>query len=65
MDKTLDPRIIELQNKIKAKENEREKSLVYFEDFYQKMSDLLSSYESNYETIVSTINTTNTTNQDQ
>ena len=62
MDKTLDPRIIELQNKIKVKENEREKSFVYFEDFYQKMSDMLGSYESNYETIVSTINTTN---QDQ
>ena len=59
MDKTLDPRIIELQNKIKAKENEREKSYVYFEDFYQRMSDMLGSYESNYETIVSTMNTSN------
>ena len=59
MDKTLDPRIVELQNKIKTKENEREKSYVYFEDFYQRMSDMLGSYESNYETIVSTMNTSN------
>ena len=59
MDKTLDPRIIELQNKIKTKENEREKSYVYFEDFYQRMSDMLGSYESNYETIVSTMNISN------
>ena len=56
LDKTIDPRIIELQNIIKNKEKDKEKSMNYFEDFYKKMSDILDVYETNYENIKSTIN---------
>ena len=56
LDKTIDPRIIELQNIIKSKEKDKEKSMNYFEDFYKKMSDILDVYETNYENIKSTIN---------
>ena len=56
LDKTIDPRIIELQNIIKSKEKDKEKSMNYFEDFYKKMSDILDMYETNYENIKSTIN---------
>ena len=56
LDKTIDPRIIELQNLIKSKEKDKEKSMNYFEDFYKKMSDILDVYETNYENIKSTIN---------
>ena len=52
-------RILELQNKIKIKEKENEKQLAYFEIFYQNMNEILSHYESRYDTIKSTINTTN------
>ena len=56
LDKTIDPRIVELQNIIKTKEKDTEKSMNYFEDFYKKMSDILDVYETNYENIKSTIN---------
>ena len=56
LDKTIDPRIVELQNIIKTKEKDKEKSMNYFEDFYKKMSDILDVYETNYENIKSTIN---------
>ena len=56
LDKTIDPRIVELQNIIKSKEKDKEKSMNYFEDFYKKMSDILDVYENNYENIKSTIN---------
>ena len=56
LDKTIDPKIAELQNIIKYKEREKEKSMNYFEDFFKKMNDMLGFYESNYETIKSTIN---------
>ena len=62
LDKTIDPKIVELQNIIKNKEIEKEKSMNYFEEFYQKMSDMLGMYESNYETFKSTINSSGTTN---
>jgi hypothetical protein len=58
LDKTIDPRIVELQNIIKSKEKDKEKSMNYFEDFYKKMSDILDVYETNYENIKSTINST-------
>ena len=51
--------ILELENKIKMKEKEREKQFSYCELFYQSMNDILSQYESKYDTIKSTINTTN------
>jgi hypothetical protein len=54
-----DKRIIELQNKIKIKEKETEDQIKYCELFYQNMNDILSQYESKYDTIKSTINTTN------
>ena len=56
LDKTIDPRIVELQNIIKSKEKDKEKSMNYFEDFYKKMSDILDIYETNYENIKLTIN---------
>ena len=62
LDKTLDPRIVELQNMIKAKERDKEKSINYFEEFYKKMSDILDMYEANYENIKSTINLSNASN---
>ena len=62
LDKTIDPRIVELQNMIKNKERDKEKSMNYFEDFYKKMSDILDMYEANYENIKATINSTGTTN---
>ena len=51
--------ILELENKIKMKEQEREKQFSYCELFYQSMNYILSQYESKYDTIKSTINTTN------
>lgn len=54
-----DKNILELENKIKMKEKEREKQFSYCELFYQSMNDILSQYESKYDTIKSTINTTN------
>ena len=51
--------ILDLQNKIKIKEKENEKQLAYCELFYQSMSEMLSKYESKFDTIKSTINTTN------
>ena len=51
--------ILELENKIKMKEQEREKQFLFCELFYQSMNDILSQYESKYDTIKSTINTTN------
>ena len=62
LDKTIDPRIVELQNMIKNKERDKEKSMNYFEDFYKKMSDILDMYETNYENIKSTINSSGTNN---
>ena len=62
LDKTIDPKIAELQNIIKNKEKDKEKSMNYFEEFYKKMSDLLGIYESNYETIKSTISSSGSTN---
>ena len=62
LDKTLDPRIVELQNMIKSKERDKEKSINYFEEFYKKMSDILDMYEANYENIKSTINLSNASN---
>ena len=56
LDKSVDPRIVELQMMIKNKEKDKEKSMNYFEDFYKKMSDILDMYEANYENIKSTIN---------
>ena len=56
LDKTVDPRIVELQMMIKNKEKDKEKSMNYFEDFYKKMSDILDMYETNYENIKATIN---------
>ena len=52
-------RILELQNKIKMKEKESDNQIAYYELFYQSMNDMLSQYESKYDTIKSTINTTN------
>lgn len=52
-------KIIDLQNKIKIKEKENEEQILYCETFYQKMNEILSQYESKYDTIKSTINTTN------
>ena len=52
-------RIIELQNKIKMKEKESDNQIAYYELFYQSMNEMLSQYESKYDTIKSTINTTN------
>ena len=52
-------RILELQNKINIKEKENDKELSYFELFYQEMNAMLSQYESKYDTMKSTINTTN------
>ena len=51
--------ILDLQNKIKIKEKENEKQLAYYELFYQSMNDMLSHYESKFDTIKSTMNTTN------
>ena len=51
--------ILDLQNKIKMKEKENEKQIAYCELFYQSMNEMLSQYESKYDTIKSTINTTN------
>ena len=62
LDKTIEPRIVELQNIIKNKEKEKEKSMNYFEDFYKKMSDILDMYEANYESIKSTINLSGASN---
>ena len=63
-------KILELQNKIKIKEKESNKELEYYELFYNEMNEMLSQYESKYDTIKSNttfyevINTTNnTTNQ--
>lgn len=52
-------RILELQNKIKMKEKESDNQIAYYELFYQSMNEMLSQYESKYDTIKSTINTTN------
>lgn len=57
--KNSEPRILDLQKKIKEREDEKEKNMSYFEDFYHKMNDMLGKYESNYDTIISTMNTTN------
>ena len=62
LDKTIDPKISELQNLIKNKEKEKVNSMNYFEEFYKKMNDMLGFYESNYETLKSTINSSGTTN---
>ena len=62
LDKTIEPRIVELQNIIKNKEKEKEKSMNYFEDFYKKMSDILDMYEANDESIKSTINLSGASN---
>ena len=62
LDKTIEPRIVELQNIIKNKEKEKEKSMNYFEEFYKKMSDILDIYEANYESIKSTINLSGASN---
>ena len=62
LDKTIEPRIVELQNIIKKKEKEKEKSMNYFEEFYKKMSDILDMYEANYESIKSTINLSGASN---
>ena len=62
LDKTIEPRIVELQNIIKNKEKDKEKSMNYFEDFYKKMSDILDMYEANYESIKSTINLSGASN---
>ena len=62
LDKSVDPRIVELQMMIKNKEKDKEKSMNYFEDFYKKMSDILDMYESNYESIKSTINSSKVNN---
>ena len=62
LDKTIEPRIVELQNMIKNKEKEKEKSMNYFEEFYKKMSDILDMYEANYESIKSTINLSGASN---
>ena len=59
IDANEEKKILELQNKINIKEKENEKQLAYFELFYQNMNDILSHYESKYDTIKSTINTTN------
>ena len=52
-------RILELQNKIKMKEKESDNQIAYYQLFYQSMDEMLSHYESKYDTIKSTINTTN------
>ena len=62
LDKTIEPRIVELQNIIKNKEKDKEKSMNYFEEFYKKMSDILDMYEANYESIKSTINLSGASN---
>ena len=62
LDKTIDPKISELQNIIKNKEREKEKNMNYFEEFYNKMTDMLGFYETNYETLKSTINSSGATN---
>ena len=62
LDKSVDPRIVELQMMIKNKEKDKEKSMNYFEDFYKKMSDILDMYEANYESIKSTINLSGASN---
>jgi hypothetical protein len=62
LDKTIDPRIAELQNIIKAKEREKNNNMNYFEEFYKKMNDILDIYENNYETIKSSINSSHSTN---
>ena len=62
LDKTIDPKIAELQNIIKNKEKEKENSLNYFEEFYLKMSDMLGMYESQYEAIKSKLNLSGATN---
>ena len=51
--------ILDLQKKIKIKEKENEKQIIYCELFYQSMNEMLSQYESKFDTIKSTINTTN------
>ena len=63
-------RILELQNKIKIKEKESNKELEYYELFYNEMNEMLSQYESKYDTIKSNTTfyeviktTNNTTNQ--
>ena len=50
-------KILELQNKIKIKEKESDMELSYFELFYKEMNEMLSHYESKYETIKTTITT--------
>ena len=59
IDASAEKKILELQNKIKLKEQENEKQLSYFELFYKNMDEILSHYQSKYDTINSTINTTN------
>ena len=62
LDKTIDPKIAELQNVIKSKEKEKEKNMNYFEDFYNKMNDLIGDYQTKYETLKSTLNTSGSAN---
>ena len=60
-------KILELQNKIKIKEKESDEQLKYFELYYNEMNEMLSQYESKYDTIKSNttfyeaIKTTNNT----
>ena len=56
LDKSIDPKIAELQNLLRNKEMEKEKSMKCFENFYKKMNDMIQIYENSYEDLKSKLN---------